>query len=179
MASRPGSPHPVGRGAGVLSTLAPFLRGAPTWPRALSTRAGAGPVPRASSVHRDADGASTREHATVLVIDDDRDVRELLSEILRTEGYAPAAASNGSEALALLDRLELPPTAIVLDLMMPVMDGWEFLAHKGRDPRLSAIPVIVISASGRGVDGGASLQLEKPFEIDALVRAIHRCSGPR
>ncbi len=116
---------------------------------------------------------------TVLVIDDDRDVRESLSELLREEGYETASASNGSEALQLLSRAETCPAAILLDLMMPVMDGWEFLARKGRDARLSPIPVIVISASGLRAHRGASLHVEKPFGSQTLFSAIQRCIASR
>jgi CheY-like chemotaxis protein len=115
----------------------------------------------------------------VLVVDDDPDIRESLAVVLQGEGYDAALASNGQEALGLLSRGELGPAAILLDLTMPVMDGWEFLAHKQRDPRLWAIPVIVMTASGRRAEDGATLHLDKPFGVDALVCAVHQCIRSR
>jgi CheY-like chemotaxis protein len=116
---------------------------------------------------------------TILIVDDDGDIREALSELLRAEGYEAALASDGREALQLLSRAETCPAAILLDLMMPVMDGWEFLARKESDPRLSSIPVIVISACGRRARSGASLHLEKPFDAEMLVSSVHRCISSR
>jgi CheY-like chemotaxis protein len=123
------------------------------------------------SAGEQAPGAQQR----VLVVDDEADVRDAVAEILRTEGYDTTAVSNGSEALALLKDAGFRPAAIVLDLMMPVMNGWEFLELKRRDPVLSPIPVIVISASGGRVGSGASIHLDKPFESDALLSAVRRC----
>jgi CheY-like chemotaxis protein len=112
----------------------------------------------------------------VLVVDDDPDIRDALSEVLRAEGYHATAASNGSEALDALSGAGPHPAAIVLDLMMPVMTGWEFIERKGRDPLLSAIPVIVISASGRRLDSGAAVHLDKPFDLEVLLQAVRRCT---
>ncbi len=112
----------------------------------------------------------------VLVVDDDPDIRDALSEALRAEGYDATAASNGSEALDALNGAGPRPAAIVLDLMMPVMTGWEFLERKGRDPLLSGIPVIVVSASGREPHSGAAFHLEKPFDLEMLLHAVRRCT---
>jgi len=82
----------------------------------------------------------------VLVIDDEEDIRAALRQILEEEGYATAEASNGAEALALLEGSAFPPRLILLDLMMPKMDGWEFLLRIDEDPKLHGIPVALMSA---------------------------------
>ncbi len=111
----------------------------------------------------------------MLVVDDERDIREAVSEVLKDEGYEVVDARDGAEAL---DQLRARhPDLVLLDLMMPGMNGWEFCAARNREPGLSAIPVIVISALGRvsGLDAQAFLQ--KPFELDALVSAVRRYAG--
>jgi CheY-like chemotaxis protein len=112
---------------------------------------------------------------TVLVVDDERDIREAVSEVLKDEGYEVVDARDGAEAL---DQLRAHhPAVILLDLMMPGMNGWEFCAARQREPALSGIPVIVISALGRvsGLDAQAFLQ--KPFELDALVSTVRQYAG--
>ena len=85
------------------------------------------------------------ETKSILVVDDDADIRHSLTEILVDEGYAALTAGNGSEALSLI-RANHPPSLIVLDLMMPIMDGYEFLAEQQRDGELAHIPVVVVTA---------------------------------
>jgi CheY-like chemotaxis protein len=115
----------------------------------------------------------------VLVIDDDRDIRGTLGEVLQDEGYATAAAPDGSEALKLL-REGLRPCVILLDLTMPVMDGWDFRANQLRDPALSGIPVVVITAAGfraetiRSQLGGVGF-IRKPPSLDELLTAVAEC----
>jgi CheY-like chemotaxis protein len=114
----------------------------------------------------------------VLLVEDDRAIRETIAELLEAEGYGVRCAGNGAEALALLAS-EAPPQVIVLDLMMPVMDGWEFREALKRDPHLARIPVIVLSASNRleqRIDAlGAAAFLPKPFEVGRLLAAVERC----
>lgn len=83
---------------------------------------------------------------SVLVVDDDDDIRESLIGFLEAEGYRPIGAPNGRQALELLAALESPPHLIVLDLMMPVMDGRRFREEQLRSPTLAKIPVVLISA---------------------------------
>lgn len=113
----------------------------------------------------------------VLVIEDDRDIREALAAILLGEGYDAGQASNGAEALALLSRDPLPDV-ILLDLTMPVMDGWKFREEQRKDPRLSEIPVMVLSADGRVADKAARLQasahMSKPIELTAFLAMVER-----
>jgi CheY-like chemotaxis protein len=114
----------------------------------------------------------------VLLVEDDLAIREIVAELLEEEGYAVSCAGNGAEALALLAR-EAAPQVIVLDLMMPVMDGWEFRAALQQDPRLARIPLIVLSAGNRLEQRtevlGAAAFLPKPFEVGRLLAAVERC----
>ena len=114
---------------------------------------------------------------SVLVVDDERDIREAVAEGLKDEGYEVYDANDGAEALEQIRAHH--PAVVLLDLMMPGMNGWEFCAARKREPGLEAIPVIVISALGRvsGIDAAAFLQ--KPFELDALVSAVRRYAGGR
>jgi two-component system, OmpR family, response regulator CpxR len=108
----------------------------------------------------------------VLIIDDDFDIRELLAETLADRGFDVVTASNGLEALKLLKRMTAPPSAILLDLMMPVLDGYEFLEELQKDVALASIPVAVITA-GNTVDrnrlGDAAPIVRKPFDVPRLV----------
>ncbi|MCI0570495.1 MAG: response regulator [Myxococcaceae bacterium] len=116
-----------------------------------------------------ADGAPT-----VLVVDDDPDILDALSEILEGEGFAVRRAKNGKEAL---ERLAPdPPQLVLLDLMMPVMDGWEF-AQRMRDvPEAIGVPIIVLSADRnvgpKAREIGAVGHLAKPFELNDLLALV-------
>jgi CheY-like chemotaxis protein len=114
---------------------------------------------------------------SVLVVDDERDIREAVAEVLKDEGYEVLDARDGAEGLRQLRAHH--PSVVLLDLMMPGMNGWEFCAARKRDPELSAIPVIVISALGNvsGVDAEAFLQ--KPFELEALLSTVRQCAAAR
>jgi CheY-like chemotaxis protein len=107
---------------------------------------------------------------TVMVVEDDALVRELVIDVLAGEGFMPVGARNGEEALCRLRQDRLHPALILLDLMMPVMDGWRFRAEQLKDPELARIPVIVMSASGEAIE--ADDRLDKPFEIDALLERV-------
>jgi CheY-like chemotaxis protein len=109
----------------------------------------------------------------VLVVEDDRDMREALVEVLRLEGYEVDAASDGAQGLA-LSRLRRPDV-ILLDLMMPIMSGWEFRATQVGDPRIAGIPVIVMSAYHNDLDVAESLP--KPFHLEDMIQAIRRHGG--
>jgi CheY-like chemotaxis protein len=113
----------------------------------------------------------------VLLVEDDRDVREALMQVLEFEGYDVASAENGLEAMERL-RGHAPPSVILLDLMMPVMDGRQFRAAQLQDPALAGIPVIVISADGQveqKIAGlGIAAYLRKPIEVEDLLELIGR-----
>ena len=113
---------------------------------------------------------------SVLLVDDDERVRDALVALLEGQGYAVAAAADGGEALALLRGGGFRPGLIILDLMMPVMDGWEFRAAQLEDADLASIPVVVFSAhhAARQAAGtlGAVTALAKPLDVDELLRVV-------
>jgi CheY-like chemotaxis protein len=113
----------------------------------------------------------------VLVVDDDRDLRETLRELLEFEGYDVATAKHGEEALAWL-RSSALPDVILLDLSMPVMDGATFRAHQQQDVALKAIPVVVLSASGDLAEKARALapedMLSKPVALATLLAIIDK-----
>jgi CheY-like chemotaxis protein len=116
----------------------------------------------------------------ILIVEDDREVRETLGYFLSAMGYRTAGAENGHEALELLQG-GLRPAVILLDLMMPVMDGWEFREQQLGDEDLARIPVIVTSAmTPRGEELLAdACFLLKPIDLQDLLRAIERRVRPR
>ncbi len=111
----------------------------------------------------------------ILIVEDDRDVREVLAEVLGDEGFRVVATSNGLEALTHL-RKNPPPFLILLDLMMPVMSGTEFRAQQVQDSKLSAIPVLVLTAVDSGWQGNAVFAgcgfLRKPLDLDTLIAQV-------
>ena len=112
---------------------------------------------------------------TILLVDDDPDVREVLGEFLAMRGYAVEACANGADALAYLRHGPLPHI-ILLDLQMPVMDGYEFRAAQERDAKLANIPVVLISDQAtidRSRIDGVDV-LPKPFKVDKLVGVIEK-----
>jgi CheY-like chemotaxis protein len=118
---------------------------------------------------------------SILIVEDEHDIRAVLTEILEDEGYTVASVSNGLEALTFLQKHR--PQLILLDLGMPVMTGWEFREQQRRDPTLADIPVILMSATPHLSQTAASLQaancLDKPIEINALLGMVeHYCSDP-
>jgi len=110
----------------------------------------------------------------VLVVDDDPTIRELVSVLLDCEGYQVRTATDGRDALDVLEHWQ--PHLIVLDMLMPVMDGAAFLEAQQANPRLCHIPVIVMSASFKlkqaGERSAASALLPKPFRIDDLLAHV-------
>ena len=112
----------------------------------------------------------------ILVVDDDPDIRETLAELLQEEGYAVSSAAHGGEALSAL-RTDPRPDLILLDLMMPIMDGWQFRAEQKKDPELASIPVVIISATGRDEfvsSLGAAQFLKKPINLEQLLAAVEQ-----
>jgi len=112
---------------------------------------------------------------TILIVEDDPSSVELLSVHVRGAGFQVAVARNGAEGLALAR--DLRPSGMVLDVMLPCLDGWEVLAHAKADPLLSEIPIVVVSMideRGRGFALGAADYLIKPVQADALLAALRR-----
>ena len=117
----------------------------------------------------------------VLIVDDDHDVREALREVLQDNGYDVLEAGNGHDALSLLRGEPVPPCVILLDIMMPVMDGRQFRTAQRNDPALASIPVIVLSAhvplrSSDEMD--ATEFLRKPVQLPPLLASIARYCEP-
>jgi len=117
---------------------------------------------------------------TILLVEDDDDIRELVSTILRKDGFQVYEAENGLEALTLLDSLSPPPCLLLLDLMMPVMTGPELLSILGQRNQLSTLPVVVLSAGGQPSHAPAAKKfIRKPADPKHLLAAIHElCGGP-
>jgi CheY-like chemotaxis protein len=120
---------------------------------------------------------TTRHPYRILIIEDDSDVRDLVADILDSEGYLVGCAAHGREALDLLRRSP-PPDLILLDLKMPVMDGREFRKHQCRDPALASIPVVIVSAEAdvRHVSQCLGVRdcLAKPMNVDGLLTVVAR-----
>lgn len=117
----------------------------------------------------------------VLVVEDDRDVGEALSDLLRELGYGILLARDGVEAMGAL-HAGLRPAVILLDLMMPGMDGYEFRAVQRADPALADIPVIVLTAVRGAERAAASLDpvalVAKPADVEQLLAVLARVAGP-
>jgi CheY-like chemotaxis protein len=114
--------------------------------------------------------------APILLVEDDPDIRELFAETLRQAGVEVATAENGFEALRLLRESSFVPSGILLDLMMPVMDGYAFLYERRKDPSLASIPVAVVTAAhtvnlaqmGPGVE-----VVPKPIDAPRLLSVVN------
>jgi CheY-like chemotaxis protein len=123
----------------------------------------------------DLDGLRPR----VLVVDDDPVIRSTVAELLLDEGYQVQEAGDGAEALEIVRAST--PNAIVLDLMMPVLDGWAFVDHCRADPTCADVPIVVMSAT-HGLHQtaerlhamGVRAVLAKPFDVEALIAIVQR-----
>lgn len=124
----------------------------------------------------------TEARCTVLVVEDDRDIRESLEDVLTAEGYRVVTAENGRQGLERL-REETDPCIILLDLMMPVMSGGEFLAELRANDVLATIPVVVVSAwpdEAAFVRAQTQGYVKKPVSLDVLLELVARyCSKER
>jgi CheY-like chemotaxis protein len=109
---------------------------------------------------------------SVLVVDDESDIREAVSEVLEDEGFIVHGAGDGAEGLRKARAHH--PDVVLLDLMMPGMNGWEFRAAQRSDPELSEIPVIILSALGRVAGMDAAGFIQKPFDLEDLLSAVRR-----
>jgi CheY-like chemotaxis protein len=120
--------------------------------------------------------SETSEPCSVLIVDDDHGIREVLSEVLVDAGYQIASAEDGARALDYLQQAPVLPRVILLDLMMPVMTGWEFRLTQQQNPRIAPIPVVALSARG-GIEHEqyavtVDAFMRKPVDLDQLLDLI-------
>jgi len=115
--------------------------------------------------------------ASVLVVEDNDDIRDAIGEILQNEGYTIALAEDGARALELL--AELPrPCLLLVDLVMPRLDGWELVNALSRDDRLATIPVVVMSAMSNPATVPERRTLKKPIDLEILLQIVREhCCG--
>ena len=117
------------------------------------------------------------EHRPLLLVEDDDDVRDAIAASLRDEGYVVAEAGNGRLALEWLQR-NADPCLVLLDLWMPVMSGMELREKMVQDPRLAALPLVVVTAAGdgkaRAEEMGAIGYLRKPLDLQDLLATVER-----
>jgi two-component system response regulator MprA len=122
-------------------------------------------------------GAPHDSQKSVLVVEDDVFLRDLFKVFLEADGYLVDTAGDGREALERL-RQAAPPSVVVLDLMMPRMDGWGFRAEQRKDPALAAIPVVICSAAGDPHAEAPELEaadyLQKPVVFEDLLGTVRR-----
>jgi two-component system response regulator MprA len=116
---------------------------------------------------------------SILIVEDAAEICSTMKELLETEGYEVTCAANGLEALRHLESTSALPDVILLDLMMPTMDGYAFREEQKKHPRLASIPVIVMTAAtdpqARVKDLGTQGMLKKPFkDIPTILDSIER-----
>jgi CheY-like chemotaxis protein len=113
-----------------------------------------------------------RRQKTILVVEDDPDVRSTVLEVLAEESFGAVAVRNGVEAIRYLHYAPRLPDLILLDLMMPVMDGWELKKRLDREPKWKDIPVVIYSANTRVRPISATVVLAKPISLTQLIDTI-------
>ena len=114
----------------------------------------------------------------ILIVDDDKDVRDSIAEFLALKGYDVAVAENGKVGLSILAAGRVP-CVVLLDLAMPVMDGWQFLSSVQTDAALSSIPVVVVSAhAATHPPSGSAGLIRKPFDFEELAQVVEQHCGP-
>jgi CheY-like chemotaxis protein len=108
---------------------------------------------------------------TVLIVEDEEDLREMMREALEMKGYLVVTAHEGQDALAKLDGIE-QLCLVLLDLLMPGMNGWDFFARLRERPELAAVPVIVHSSASNRAPAGVTRVLQKPVAFDRLISVV-------
>lgn len=123
----------------------------------------------------------TAAQKDILIVEDDVFIRNNLIEILQEEGYRAVGVENGQEALNYLRKISALPALILLDLMMPVMNGPQFRAEQEKDSRIQKIPVVVVTAGGDAPQKAKQLKVQgwvkKPIEIEDLLKVVQNCSA--
>jgi CheY-like chemotaxis protein len=118
--------------------------------------------------------------ASVLVVDDDDEIRDAICGVLEAEGYTTMIAENGERALRAIDNGRRP-CVVLLDLMMPVMNGWDFMRAVAAKRDLDDLPVVVVSAYSEKPAPGAKRILKKPLDVKQLLAAVREfcCCAPK
>jgi CheY-like chemotaxis protein len=121
--------------------------------------------------------------ARVLIVEDDKDIRRNVQRLLLSEGFTVDVAEHGGVAISMLQAATDLPSVIVLDLMMPVMDGFQFREEQVKIPRLASIPVVIMTADGHLIEKqtrvGAVAALKKPANVDDILSVVKRiCKTP-
>ncbi len=109
---------------------------------------------------------------TILVAEDDIGLRDIVVDILQASGYEVVPADDGRQAMDYLTAAAEAPAAVLLDLMMPVLNGWDCLRAMRADDRLWRIPIVIMSEADEGIAAGADMFLRKPFRVDELLETI-------
>lgn len=114
---------------------------------------------------------------TVLLVEDDAEIRDLLQDFLEEEGFDVVPAGNGKQALDYLSSADASrPDVVVLDLMMPLVTGWQVMERMKSDPALAEVPIVVLTAATRDKPPGATAFFRKPFNLSALFDAVKECA---
>jgi len=108
---------------------------------------------------------------TVLIVEDEEDLRELMRHALQMRGYRVVTAAEGTEALRKIDDIG-PPCVVLLDLLMPGMNGWDFFEKLRQRPELASVPVIVHSSAATRAPQGVTRVLQKPLAFETLVSVV-------
>jgi CheY-like chemotaxis protein len=116
--------------------------------------------------------ALRNQPGSILVVEDDVRALEALTDLLEASGYRVKRAQNGQDAL--VQAKEQPPGMILLDLSMPVMDGWEFMRQQRLEPSIADVPVVVITALVSAVPAGAKALVTKPINVNRLMSLVEK-----
>jgi CheY-like chemotaxis protein len=111
---------------------------------------------------------------TILLVEDDFAIRDVVQDLLEGEGFDVVPAANGKQAIDYLRARGSHPDLVILDLMTPIVTGWQVLEMLRHDPGLSGVPVIVVTATQGNRPTGATELLSKPFRLDDLFDSVHR-----
>ena len=117
---------------------------------------------------------SDRKKINVLVVDDDPDLLEVMQFVLESEGFTVETATHGEEALARLRAPGKLPSLVLLDMMMPTMDGPKLLGEVAKIPSLEGLPIVMLTASGPIEGPGAAAVLCKPIDLALLIETVER-----
>jgi CheY-like chemotaxis protein len=122
-------------------------------------------------------GDRRAQRASILLVEDEEELRDIVGDLLEEDGYDVIPAGNGKQALDFLRNARELPSVIVLDLMMPIVSGWECLREIQGEARFASIPVLVVTAISRDRPHGVTALLKKPFSVADLLESVRRLSA--